>query len=192
MNKEGTVYIMDVIAVFALIVGVAAFGYAFMKPTEKGDVGPQGARGLQGINGTNGGIGPQGPSGAKGDKGDHGVNGTIGRNGTDYINSDPTISLIVTDGNYTETNGTYLFTFRVSAMTNDDDNETVQTMVYYRQNTVTGWMPLESFFTTNQTIMATKSYYLDFPTNQRMYWCILAWDGKDITVEYAEHLVLYP
>lgn len=188
-NNAGQIYWQDLLPIVAIIVGVCAIGYASMNP------GPQGPRGIQGLPGVNGTIGPAGPQGLQGPvgpAGPQGIQGEVGPEGPAMTNEAPTISSVSMSGNYIPLNSTFKFVFNISAVINDEDNDTVQTTVYYHKEGETGWTPAYSFFKTGSTIKASASYELFVPSNQKIYWAIMAWDGIAITMSYHDHLVLFP
>lgn len=197
-NHRGAVYLGDVLLALALILGAAALGMTLTKTSPKGDIGPQGLQGDAGVTGAVGPIGPTGPQGSigvtgpRGLNGTRGANGTNGRDGTDYVNHPSTMNITVLAGSYTDlANGT-LFTFNITVVTHDTDNDTTRTTIFYKRNQTDVWQTASLSWGLNASQAVQVNYLTTSPSNQRLYWSAEAWDGADITLKTVNYLVVYP
>jgi hypothetical protein len=185
-NNRGDSLIIGVLIVTALLMSGFALGIALLRtPLE----GIQGERGLKGENGTAGATGVQGPAGPTGPTGPQGLRGF---NGTSEVNRKPTINITTTGSYHVLSNVSCRYTFNVTVKTLDLDNDTVHTLVYYKRNTTDAWSQKNVFFETNKTFTMSVAYNLTTPANQRMYWGVQAWDGRDIVVSLKDYLIIYP
>jgi hypothetical protein len=189
-DEAGAMYILDILTLVALVLSVGAIGYTIANPAHDG---LQGIQGMQGINGTNG---MQGEQGLQGIQGIQGLQGTQGIPGVPEHNYKPVLSNVTTTGYYRVVtvlgNTTYDFVFNISGKAYDDDNDTVQTIIYSHNSTSTLWTPAYVFFKINKTISTSVTYTLVTPSNQRIYWAVMLWDGRDINVYYFDKQTLYP
>lgn len=204
----------NVLNILALIISICAIIYIAINPAHDGKNGPQGIPGVSPehewlstqlhflnpdgtwgdyveLKGDKGDKGDQGGKGDQGVQGIQGINGTNGIDGKPELNHKAVISNPVLNGYYNVTSGNYTFTFLLSTKVNDSDNDTLQTIIYYRETPTSLWKPSSVFFETNKTVNATARF-ISTPSNQKIYWCVMSWDGRDITTRYAEHIVLCP
>jgi len=189
-HEAGAVYIAEILTVVALVIAGIALAVTVLKTAEQGEQGPQGFTGETGPAGPTGADGPMGATGAQGPPG---INGTKGANGLPEVNHPPTMNVTVLTGSYALVgNTTYRYTFNTTVKTRDIDNDTVQTMVFYRRNLSDLWHPVYTFFQTNATTKVFVTYNMTTPSNQVLYWAYQAWDGRDITMEYHSFLVAFP
>jgi len=188
-NIRGAICIGDALMVVALLISVTALGVTLFKIPPQGLQGIQGIPGVNGTNGANGASGPQGSTGAQGPQGLRGFNGT---NGVSYVNHPPTINVTVLTGSWVGTSNGTLFTFNITAITQDSDADTVQTIIYYRENTTDMWKPVSVFFNLNASVKANVQRVVTIPITQMIYWAIQGWDGRDITMKYYTYSVVYP
>lgn len=175
--------LFDIITIVGLILGITALIVAFAVP---GPTGPQGLQGIQGIQGLNGTAGPTGPTGPIG------ATGQQGPMGEPELNHPPSINITSITGKYINHSGTYTFYFNITTKTNDLDNDTVQTMVYYRQSPAAVWRQANIFFNRSTTQATSVQIIMSTPTTQPVFWAIQAWDGRDFTMLYDDYLVVYP
>jgi hypothetical protein len=194
-NNKGAIYLGDVLLALALILGATALGMTLLKTSSKGDPGPQGMQGEQGFTGATGKTGPAGDTGMTGPRGlngSRGTNGTNGRNGSDYVNHPSTMNITVLSGSYKDmANGT-LFTFNITVVTHDRDNDTARTTIFYKRNQTDVWQTASLSWGLNASQVVQVNYLMTMPSNQRLYWSAEAWDGADITLKTMNYLVVYP
>jgi hypothetical protein len=212
--SEGDVYVFDILVVIALLLSISAMSYAFLSPVaHQGVQGIQGMQGLQGLspeynwsstqlqfmnpNGSWGAFvdlkGDKGNQGVQGIQGIQGIQGMPGINGTSEVNHKPIITIPVMQGYYNETSlANYTFIFNLITSVNDSDNDTVQTIVYYRFSITSVWIPAYIFFDTNQTVTTSVKTYTTIPVDTMIHWAIMAWDGRDISIKYYAYLLFYP
>lgn len=198
------VYWQDVAVVVAILLGGCALGLSYLKEPEQGIQGlppahewnmtsirfmnPNGTWGnYTNIKGATGGQGGQGVQGIQG------IQGLRGFNGSAEVNHKPTFNVTTLNGYYHIDGNDTVFTFNISVVVHDLDNDTVQSMIYYRTDNVSGqWIQSGVFFMLNNTNSVQVEYVMDSPMNQRMYWAIEGLDGRDITMKYESYLVMYP
>ena len=185
-NNTGELIIFDYLSIMAIIIGIVAIITAVTIP------GPQGPIGLQGNPGVNGTIGPMGPTGPQGPTGATGATGQQGPMGLPENNTKPTITITSVTGKYVNTSGTYTFYFNLTVRTNDTDNDTVQTMIYYRQSPLAVWKQANVFFNTSSVLTTSIPITMSTPSSQPIFWAVQAWDGRDITMAYTNTMIIYP
>lgn len=190
-DNRGAVYIGDVALVIAILLSVTALGITVYRTPPQGPQGIPGVNGTIGPTGATGTTGATGAQGAVGPQGLRGVNGTIGPQGIPELNHPPTINVTDLGGSYLVDNGTR-FMFNITVVTHDLDNDTVQTIVYYRRNTTDLWKPAFVFFNLNASVSTSFQYTLAVPSNQILYWAVQGWDGRDITMKYNSYAIVYP
>lgn len=192
MRNNGEMYIGDIAVLIAIILAAAALGLTLMRAPPPGEQGIQGETGPQGIPGPQG---PQGGQGVLGPTGPAGPQGIRGVNGSAYVNHAPTLNLTL-HGSYVDivngSNETFRYTFNITVITHDADNDIVQTQVFYHRNTTGPWKQASVFFQSNTSLTTSVTFDLVQPGNQRVYWAVQAWDGKSITMAYEYSLVVFP
>lgn len=187
MRKDnGYSIVLGILVMASIVIAGMSLAVTLVRNPLPGTEGPAGRNGAEGPVGA---AGPQGPAGATGAAGAMGLRGP---DGLPENNSKPTMN-ISTSGSYLEmSNISYLFNFTISIVTQDTDNDTVQTMVYYRFSPTGDWVMKSMFYGLNTSNSMMVSHELIVPTNQRLYWSVQAWDGRDITVMNADYLIIYP
>jgi len=191
-NIRGAICIGDALMVVALLISVTALGVTLFKIPPEGPQGPQGIPGVNGTIGPTGSTGSTGATGAQGAVGPRGFNGTIGPQGTPELNHPPMVNVTALTGSWVGTSNGTLFTFNITAITQDSDADTVQTIIYYRANTTDLWKPVSVFFNLNASVKANVQRVVTIPVTQMIYWAIQGWDGRDITMKYYTYSVVYP
>lgn len=185
-GDRGGLGMWEKLIVISLILSAAGFAMSLAYS------GPEGARGPQGFPGVNGTVGPQGVAGPMGPTGLQGPQGIQGLMGAAEVNHVPVINASAS-GSYTNyMNVSYNYTFTLSVKTSDVDNETVQTLVYWRNSTALAWQPAMVFWSNNTVTPVTVKYNNPVGSNQVVYWMIQAWDGRDIVLKSLSCMVGYP
>jgi len=187
MRKDnGYSIILGILVMASIVIAGMSLAVTLVRNPLPGIEGPPGTPGGRGSVGE---TGAQGPAGATGAAGPQGIRGP---EGLPENNSKPTMN-ITTSGSYVEmSNSSYLFNFTISIITQDTDNDVVQTMAHYRFSPNGDWVQKSMFYGLNTSNTMMVSHELIVPANQRIYWSVQAWDGRDITVMNTDYLIIYP
>jgi hypothetical protein len=192
-DTNGAIDLFEILLLVALVLSAGAMAYTVMNPAKDGEQGIQGIPGINGTQGPQGIQGIKGVQGIQGTQGPQGIQGVPGINGSSELNHKPNITMITKTGYYYNTSATdYVYTFNLSVHVNDIDNDTIQTIIYYKDNVSTLWKPSTIFFQNNITVNAQVSYVTSTAGNRRLYWAVMSWDGRDITMGYYDYLIVYP